>query len=84
MSSFPQVNITVVRSRGSYGKVRLCFQIINGTAEEGTDFTPTVRELLFEPHEKSKMILIEIHDDDFPEGPEDFSVMITEVELQGR
>ncbi|NXE93985.1 GPR98 protein, partial [Menura novaehollandiae] len=77
------VNITVVRSRGSYGKVRLCFQIINGTAEEGMDFTPTVRELVFEPQEESKMILIEIHDDDFPEGPEDFSVMITEAELQG-
>ncbi|XP_010072004.1 PREDICTED: G-protein coupled receptor 98-like, partial [Pterocles gutturalis] len=77
------VNITVVRSRGSYGKVRLCFQIINGTAEEGIDFTPTVRELLFEPHEESKMILIEIYDDDFPEGPEDFSVMITKVEFQG-
>ncbi|XP_027733793.1 adhesion G-protein coupled receptor V1 isoform X6 [Empidonax traillii] len=77
------VNITVVRSRGSYGKVRLWFQIINGTAEEGMDFTPTVRELMFEPQEESKMILIEIHDDDFPEGPEDFSVMIMEVELQG-
>ncbi|KAJ7406541.1 G-protein coupled receptor 98 isoform X1 [Willisornis vidua] len=77
------VNITVVRSRGSYGKVRLCFQIINGTAEEGMDFTPTVREMVFEPQEESKMFLIEIHDDDFPEGPEDFSVMITEVELQG-
>ncbi|KFP45759.1 G-protein coupled receptor 98, partial [Chlamydotis macqueenii] len=77
------VNITVVRSRGSYGKVHLCFQIINGTAEEGIDFTPTVREMVFEPHEESKMILVEIHDDDFPEGPEDFSVMITKVELQG-
>lgn len=84
MSSFPQVNITIVRSRGSYGKVRLCFQIINGTAEEGIDFTPTVRDLLFEPHEESKMILVEIHDDDFPEGPEDFSVTISKVELQGR
>ncbi|XP_058280172.1 adhesion G-protein coupled receptor V1 [Hirundo rustica] len=78
-----QVNITVVRSRGSYGRVRLCFQIINGTAEEGMDFTPTVRELVFEPEEETKIILIEIHDDDLPEGPENFSLMITEVELQG-
>uniref|UniRef100_U3K352 Adhesion G-protein coupled receptor V1 n=1 Tax=Ficedula albicollis TaxID=59894 RepID=U3K352_FICAL len=81
--SFPQVNITVVRSRGSYGRVRLCFQIINGTAEEGIDFSPTVREMVFEPEEESKIISIEIHDDDFPEGPENFSLMITEVELQG-
>lgn len=64
--------------------MRLWFQIINGTAEEGIDFTPTVRELLFEPDEENKMILIEIHDDDIPEGPEDFLVMITKVELQGR
>lgn len=80
----PQVNITIVRSRGCYGRVRLWFQIINGTAEEGIDFTPMVRELLFEPAEDSKMIVVEIHDDDIPEGPEDFSVMITEVEVEGR
>lgn len=73
-----------MRSRGSYGRVRLCFQIINGTAEEGVDFTPTVREVVFEPEEESKIILIEIHDDEFPEGPENFSLMITELEIQGR
>ncbi|XP_031463513.1 adhesion G-protein coupled receptor V1-like, partial [Phasianus colchicus] len=77
------VNITIVRFGGCYGKVHLWFQIINGTAEEGIDFTSRVTELLFEPDEESKMILIEIHDDDIPEGPEDFSVMITKVELQG-
>lgn len=48
------------------------------------DFTPTVREVMFEPAEESKIMLIEIHDDDFPEGPENFSLIITEVELQGR
>ncbi|XP_068782490.1 adhesion G-protein coupled receptor V1 [Struthio camelus] len=77
------VNITVVRASGCYGKVRLWLRIINGTAEEGIDFTPTVRELLFEPEEENKLILVEIHDDDFPEGPEDFLVTITKVELQG-
>nr|XP_047904941.1 adhesion G-protein coupled receptor V1 isoform X8 [Anser cygnoides] len=77
------VNITIVRSRGCYGRVHLWFQIINGTAEEGIDFTPMVRELLFEPDEDSKMIEVEIHDDDIPEGPEDFSVMITKVEVEG-
>uniref|UniRef100_A0A8C3DV75 Adhesion G-protein coupled receptor V1 n=1 Tax=Corvus moneduloides TaxID=1196302 RepID=A0A8C3DV75_CORMO len=83
VSKMAEVNMTVVRSSGSYGRVRLWFQIINGTAEEGMDFTPTVREMVFEPEEESKIILIEIHDDDFPEGPEYFSLMITEVELQG-
>ncbi|NWY04075.1 GPR98 protein, partial [Nothoprocta ornata] len=77
------VNISVVRTGGCYGKVHLWLQIINGTAEEGIDFTPTVNEVLFEPAEENKMIWIEIHDDDFPEGPEDFLVTITKVELQG-
>lgn len=48
------------------------------------DFTPAVGELVFEPEEESKIILIEIHDDDLPEGPENFSLMITQVELLGR
>ncbi|NWI09710.1 GPR98 protein, partial [Crypturellus soui] len=77
------VNISVLRTGGCYGKVRLWLQIVNGTAEEGIDFTPTVEEVLFEPHEENKVIWIEIHDDDFPEGPEDFLVTITKVELQG-
>lgn len=73
-----------MRSKGSYGRVHLCFQIISGIAEEGMDFTPTIREMVFEPEEESKIIWIEIHDDDIPEGPENFSLVITEVELQGR
>uniref|UniRef100_A0A8C8RXK2 Adhesion G-protein coupled receptor V1 n=1 Tax=Pelusios castaneus TaxID=367368 RepID=A0A8C8RXK2_9SAUR len=77
------VNITIVRYSGYYGHVELWYQTLSGTAEESMDFTSTSGELVFEPNETIKMISVEIHDDDLPEGPEEFSVAITKVELQG-
>ncbi|XP_077203699.1 adhesion G-protein coupled receptor V1 isoform X3 [Paroedura picta] len=76
-------NITVVRSRGHYGQVRLWYQVLNGTAVEGMDFSVMLGELTFEPNETMKTLFTEIHDDDIPEGPEDFSIEITQVELLG-
>ncbi|XP_074850311.1 adhesion G-protein coupled receptor V1 [Carettochelys insculpta] len=78
-----RVNITIIRSSGCYGRVQLWYQTLNGTAEESTDFTTTSGELVFEPTETTKAISVEIHDDDLPEGPEEFSVTITQVKLQG-
>ncbi|XP_074063616.1 adhesion G-protein coupled receptor V1-like isoform X2 [Macrotis lagotis] len=79
-----KVNITVIRSGGHLGQVKLWYETVSGTAEAGLDFIPVVGELLFEPKEKTKSIHIEIVDDDLPEGPEEFSLAITQVELQGR
>nr|XP_056705119.1 adhesion G-protein coupled receptor V1 [Euleptes europaea] len=76
-------NITVVRSHGHYGQVRLWYQVLNGTAVEGMDFAVMFGELTFEPNETTKILFTEIHDDDIPEGPEDFSVEIIQVELLG-
>ncbi|XP_069483725.1 adhesion G-protein coupled receptor V1 isoform X2 [Ambystoma mexicanum] len=77
------VNITVQRLRGSFGQVRLRYQTSNGTAFGGMDFTAKAGELTFMPNETVKGFSLEIQDDDFPEGPEDFFVSITAVELQG-
>ncbi|XP_039767131.1 adhesion G-protein coupled receptor V1 [Ornithorhynchus anatinus] len=77
------VNVTVVRSGGYFGQVKLWYQTTSGTAEAGLDFTPAFGELLFEPKEETKIIHIEILDDELPEGPEEFSLAITKVELQG-
>ncbi|XP_019373727.1 PREDICTED: G-protein coupled receptor 98 [Gavialis gangeticus] len=77
------VNIIIFRSGGYYGQVKLWYKTLNGTAEGGMDFTSTSGELVFEPDEMMKKISIEILDDDLPEGPEEFSVIITKVELQG-
>lgn len=51
---------------------------------EGIDFAVMLGELTFEPNETMKTLFIEINDDDIPEGPEDFSIEITQVELLGR
>ncbi|XP_058583138.1 adhesion G-protein coupled receptor V1 isoform X4 [Neofelis nebulosa] len=78
-----RVNITVTRSGGSLGPVRLWYETVSGTAEAGLDFIPAVGELLFEAEEMAKSVPIEILDDGLPEGPEEFSLVITKVELLG-
>ncbi|XP_027630761.1 adhesion G-protein coupled receptor V1 [Tupaia chinensis] len=79
-----RVNITVIRSGGHFGLVRLWYETVSGTAEAGLDFVPVVGELLFEARETVKSLHVEILDDHHPEGPEEFSLTITKVELQGR
>lgn len=73
-----------MRSDGHYGQVRLWYQIYNGTAVEGMDFALMSGDLIFEPNETSKTIFAEIHNDDIPEGPEEFFVEVTKLELLGR
>lgn len=78
------MNITVIRSGGSLGPVRLWYETVSGTAEAGWDFVPAPGELLFEAREMVKSVQIEILDDSLPEGPEEFSLVMTKVELLGR
>uniref|UniRef100_A0A2K6F8J3 Adhesion G-protein coupled receptor V1 n=1 Tax=Propithecus coquereli TaxID=379532 RepID=A0A2K6F8J3_PROCO len=79
-----RVNITIIRSGGYFGLVRLWYETVSGTAEAGLDFVSAAGELLFEAGEMGKSLHVEILNDDSPEGPEEFSVAITKVELQGR
>ncbi|XP_069348971.1 adhesion G-protein coupled receptor V1 [Eulemur rufifrons] len=79
-----RVNITIIRSGGYFGLVRLWYETVSGTAEAGLDFVSAAGELLFEAGEMEKSLHVEILNDDRPEGPEEFSVAITKVELQGR
>nr|XP_040129297.1 LOW QUALITY PROTEIN: adhesion G-protein coupled receptor V1 [Ictidomys tridecemlineatus] len=78
------VNVTVIRSGGYFGLVRLWYKTVSGTADAGSDFVSASGELLFEARETVKSLLVEILDDDHPEGPEEFSIAILKVELQGR
>ncbi|KAI4584561.1 hypothetical protein MJG53_007840 [Ovis ammon polii x Ovis aries] len=78
-----KVNLTVIRSGGSFGRVRLCLEAVSGTAEVGVDFLPPPVQLLFEARETVKSVHIEILDDSLPEGPEEFSLVMTDVELLG-
>ncbi|XP_028615942.1 adhesion G-protein coupled receptor V1 [Grammomys surdaster] len=78
------VNVTVVRSSGSFGRVRVWYETGSRTAEAGWDFVPISGELLFEARERTKSLHVEILDDNLPEGPEEFVLAITRVDLQGR
>ncbi|KAI4570105.1 hypothetical protein MJT46_007399 [Ovis ammon polii x Ovis aries] len=77
------VNLTVIRSGGSFGRVRLCLEAVSGTAEVSVDFLPPPVQLLFEARETVKSVHIEILDDSLPEGPEEFSLVMMDVELLG-
>ncbi|XP_036063369.1 adhesion G-protein coupled receptor V1 [Onychomys torridus] len=79
-----RVNVTVVRSGGSFGRVRVLCGTDSRTAEAGWDFVPISGELLFEARERARSLHVEILDDNLPEGPEEFALAITKVDLQGR
>ncbi|KAM4875921.1 adhesion G-protein coupled receptor V1 [Thomomys bottae] len=79
-----EVKVTIVRSGGHFGLVVLRYETLSGTAEAGLDFVPVSGELLFEARQVAKDLRVEILDDDQPEGPEEFSLTITKVDLQGR
>ena len=64
--------------------MRLWYETMSRTAEAGLDFIPAAGQLLFEAREMAKSVHIEILDDGLPEGPEEFSLVITKVELLGR
>ena len=73
--------MTVVRSLGTYGSVMLNVLTFSGTADSAQDFVPLSGQLLFGPGETSRDLIMEILDDEIPEGPEDFYISITEVAL---
>ncbi|XP_008827569.1 adhesion G-protein coupled receptor V1 [Nannospalax galili] len=79
-----RVNVTVVRSGGYLGRVRVWYETVNRTVDAGVDFVPKTGELLFEARETTKSLHLEILDSGHPEGPKEFVLAITKVELQGR
>ncbi|KAI7812365.1 putative G-protein coupled receptor 98, partial [Triplophysa rosa] len=75
------VNVTVVRSMGLFGSVWVSYHTEGRTAASGQDFGLSSGRLLFRPGEALKVITLTILDDNLPEGPEDFFLNITLVEL---
>lgn len=73
--------MTVLRSAGTYDSVMLKFLTFSGAADGGQDFAPLSGQLLFGPGETSRDLIMDILDDDIPEGPEDFYINIIEVAL---
>ncbi|XP_030633613.1 adhesion G-protein coupled receptor V1 [Chanos chanos] len=75
------VNVTVVRDRGLYGSVWVSYHTEGRTAVSGEDFELLSGRLLFGPGVASRSITLRILDDALPEGPEEFYLNITNVEL---
>jgi len=73
--------VTIVRSMGLFGSVWVSYHTEGRTAISGQDFGQSSGRLLFRPGESSKVITLTILDDDLPEGPEEFLLNITLVEL---
>ncbi|XP_049326601.1 adhesion G-protein coupled receptor V1 isoform X2 [Astyanax mexicanus] len=75
------VNVTVVRSMGLLGSVWVSYQTEGRTAVIGLDFNQSSGRLLFSPGDSFKIITLKILDDSLPEGPEEFYLNITQVQL---
>ncbi|XP_028834405.1 adhesion G-protein coupled receptor V1 isoform X2 [Denticeps clupeoides] len=76
-----KVNASVLRTMGAISSVWVSFQTFSSVAVSGQDFAPLSGRLFFGPGETMRAITIEIYDDNLPEGPEDFYLNITNVEL---
>uniref|UniRef100_A0A3Q2PRU9 Adhesion G-protein coupled receptor V1 n=1 Tax=Fundulus heteroclitus TaxID=8078 RepID=A0A3Q2PRU9_FUNHE len=75
------VNVTVIRSYGSFGRVVVTYETSGYTAVSGMDFAPASGRLLFTPGQTSQEVTLHVRDDSLPEGPELFFVNITSVAL---
>ncbi|XP_062873808.1 adhesion G-protein coupled receptor V1 [Trichomycterus rosablanca] len=75
------VNVTVVRTMGVLGSVWISYQTQDHTAVSGLDFEQSSGRLLFGPNQSSRFITLKILDDSLAEGPEQFYLNITQVQL---
>ncbi|XP_036383544.1 LOW QUALITY PROTEIN: adhesion G-protein coupled receptor V1 [Megalops cyprinoides] len=75
------LNVTVLRYMGTFGTVWLYYETVSSVAVSGSDFLRTSGRLLFGPSVAARWVSVEILDDALPEGPEEFYLNITRVEL---
>lgn len=73
--------MTIFRSLGSLGSVRLTYATSGDTAVSGMDFIPASKQIIFSPYQTSQQVTLYIEDDSLPEGPERFFFNITGVEI---
>ncbi|XP_035385851.1 adhesion G-protein coupled receptor V1 [Electrophorus electricus] len=75
------VNVTVVRSMGLLGSVWVSYHTEGSSALSSLDFEQSAGRLLFSPDQASRVIPLKILDDSLPEGPEEFHINISQVQL---
>ena len=71
------IEIILMRTGGSYGDVSVDYQIVDGSANNGSDFNATNGTLFFADGEMSMELLIDIIDDNLEEENETFSINLT-------
>ncbi|WMW79456.1 Calx-beta domain-containing protein [Undibacterium cyanobacteriorum] len=71
------VTFTVQLSEASPASIAINYSTSNGTAQSGTDFTSVIGSVVFAPGETTKTITVPITDDKVFEGPENFTVSLT-------
>ncbi|XP_071965307.1 adhesion G-protein coupled receptor V1-like isoform X2 [Antedon mediterranea] len=77
-----QLSLEVVRNAGSIGVVHVVYTTIQGTASEIEDFDSKSGSLIFNDGDDTQNIVINLKSDDVPEGPEDFYVNLTSLQLR--
>lgn len=72
-----QINLVVNRAGGSVGVATVDYATTNGSATQLGDYTIKVGTLTFADGETSKVLPVLIVDDNFVEGPENFTVTLS-------
>jgi CSLREA domain-containing protein len=71
------ITVTVVRTGDTSGAATVEYATADGTASERSDYTTAVGTLRFTAGEASQTIELLISEDSYPEGPETFSVRLS-------
>jgi hypothetical protein len=79
----PEVVLTVKRTGGTSGTIRVDYSTANGTATEPADYTLTAGQLTFVPGQALATVTVPIVDDANVEGTESFSVALTATSAGG-
>lgn len=74
-----QTDVNVTRAGPKDGTTQVTYIVSGGSASQRGDFTYTTGRVTFAPGEETKTIPVLISEDAYAEGPEDLSVVITNV-----
>jgi Calx-beta domain-containing protein/putative Ig domain-containing protein len=73
------LNVSVSRTEGSYGEISVDYQISDGSAVNGSDYSGTDGTLVFSDGQMSQIITINIIDDNINEDDENFNITLTNL-----
>ncbi|KAI8777860.1 G-protein coupled receptor 98, partial [Biomphalaria glabrata] len=75
------VQVSVTRTKGLIGQLQVAYTTTSGMAVSNQDFRPAAGVLTFQSGVNTQLVEVYIIPDDIPEGPEDFYINLTSVQL---